>query len=399
MNNLSKAAALVGAAESNEIGYPDEPRTSLQLHIEAIKNASDYTGIPISDIDGVFSTAWTSDLGEHLGLHPKYIDTTAVGGCSFQIHVHHALCAIYAGVIDTALVSHGENGWSQRRVGKEGGPSYPTHRDAPAVQMVSPYGLMGPPSYYAHAMVRHNHEFGTTPEDFAHVAVVTREWATKNPRAVMFNDESHEFGGPIDVDTVNNAPMITWPLTMLHCCLQTDHGGAVILARPEVARDLQTNPVWVAGAGESMGHSTMLEMEDFTATSAARSSAVAYEMAGLSAVDMEMAMIYDSFTVTAAITAEMLGLAPRGEGHKLWQDGHAALGGRLPINTNGGGLSFNHSGMYGMHLLIEAYRQLSGTAEDGVNGIEGKQTNARTCVVNGTGGLLSTTGTLVLTAD
>ena len=126
----------------------------------------------------------------------------------------------------------------------------------------------------------------------------------------MFNDESHEFGGPIDVDTVNNAPMITWPLTMLHCCLQTDHGGAVILARPEVARDLQTNPVWVAGAGESMGHSTMLEMEDFTATSAARSSAVAYEMAGLSAVDMEMAMIYDSFTVTAAITAEMLGLAP-----------------------------------------------------------------------------------------
>jgi len=114
---------------------------------------------------------------------------------------------------------------------------------------------------------------------------------------------------------------------------------------------------------------------------------------------MEMAMIYDSFTVTAAITAEMLGLAPRGEGHKLWQDGHAAPGGRLPINTNGGGLSFNHSGMYGMHLLIEAYRQLSGTAEDGVNGIQGKQTNARTCVVNGTGGLLSTTGTLVLTAD
>ena len=134
----------------------------------------------------------------------------------------------------------------------------------------------------------------------------------------------------------------------------------------------------------------MLEMEDFTATSAARSSAVAYEMAGLSAVDMEMAMIYDSFTVTVAITAEMLGLAPRGEGHKLWQDGHAAPGGRLPINTNGGGLSFNHSGMYGMHLLIEAYRQLSGTAEDGVNGIEGKQTNARTCVANGTAGLLST---------
>ena len=258
---------------------------------------------------------------------------------------------------------------------------------------------MGPPSFYAHAMVRHNYEFGTTPEDFAHIAVVTRDWATRNPRAIMFNDESHEFGGPITVDTVNDAPIITWPLTMLHCCLQTDHGGAVIVARPEIARDLKTNPVWVAGAGESMGHNTMLEMEDFTATSAARSAATAYDMSGLKAEDMEMAMIYDSFTITAAITAEMLGLAERGEGHKLWRDGHAAPGGRLPINTNGGGLSFNHSGMYGMHLLIEAYRQLSGTAEDGVNGIAGKQTNARTCVVNGTGGLLSTTGTLVLSAD
>lgn len=398
-NPLSKAAAIVGAAEANEIGYPDEPITSLQLHIEAIKNVSDYTGIPISDIEGVFSTSWSSDLGEHLGLHPKYIDTTAVGGCSFEIHVHHALCAIYAGVIDVAVVSHGENGWSQRRTGKEGGPSYPAHRDAPAVQMTSPYGFSGPPSYYANAMVRHNHDFGTTPEDFAHVAVGTRQWANLNPRAVMFDDESHEFGGPITLDDVNNARLITWPLTMLHCCLQTDHGGAVIVARPEVARDLKTNPVWVAGAGESMGHSNMLEMEDFTATSAARSAATAYEMAGLGPKDMELAEIYDSFTVTAAMTAEMLGLAPRGEGYRLWKDGRAVPGGDLPINTNGGGLSFNHSGMYGMQLLVESYRQLSGTAEDGVNGIKGKQTNARTCVVNGTGGLLSTTGTLVLTAD
>ncbi|MBT4163121.1 MAG: thiolase [Gammaproteobacteria bacterium] len=397
--SISKAAAIVGAAEANEIGYPDEPRTSLQLHIEAIKNVSDYTGIPISAIEGVFSTAWSSDLAEHLGLHPKYIDTTAVGGCSFEMHVHHALCAIYAGVIDVALVSHGENGWSQRRVGREGGPSYPAHRDAPGVQMTIPYGFSGPPSQYAHAMVRHNHDFGTTPEDFAHVSVVTREWAMKNPRAVMFNDETHEFGGPITIDDVNNSRLITWPLTMLHCCLQTDHGGAVLIARPEIARDLKTNPVWIAGAGESMSHSTILETDDFTATSAALSAKSAYEMAGLGPKDMESAMIYDSFTVTAAITAEMLGLAPRGDGYKLWKDGTAAPGGKLPINTNGGGLSFNHSGMYGMHLLVEAYRQLSGTAEDGINGIKGKQTNARTCVVNGTGGLLSTTGTLVLTSD
>jgi acetyl-CoA acetyltransferase len=149
-----------------------------------------------------------------------------------------------------------------------------------------------------------------------------------------------------------------------------------------------------------MSHSNMLEMGDFTATSAAASGATAYKMAGMGPEDMEMAMIYDSFTVTAGITAEMLGLAPRGEGFMLWKDGRAAPGGKFPMNTNGGGLSFNHSGMYGMQLLIEAYRQLSGTAEDGgFSGLPGKQTSARSCIVNGTGGSLSTTGTLVLVAD
>ena len=218
-------------------------------------------------------------------------------------------------------------------------------------------------------------------------------------RAVMHSKETHEFGGPITVEDVQNSRMISWPLTLLHCCLVTDHGGAVIVARPEIARSLRTRPVWVAGAGENMSHQTMLEMGDFTETSASRSAQAAYEMAGMGPEDMEMAMIYDSFTVTAAITAEMLGLAPRGEGYRLWKDGDAAPGGRLPINTNGGGLSFNHSGMYGMQLLVEAYRQLSGTAEDGINGIEGKQTSATTCIVNGTGGSLSTTGTLILEAD
>jgi acetyl-CoA acetyltransferase len=220
-----------------------------------------------------------------------------------------------------------------------------------------------------------------------------------NPRAIMFSKETNPAGGPITVEDVANSRLIAWPLTLLHVCLVTDHGGAVLIASPEIARSLKTKPVWIAGAGESMGHQSMLEMEDFTATSAFRSAANAYRMAGMGPEDMEMAMLYDSFTVTAGITAEMLGLAPRGEGFRLWKDGHAAPGGKLPMNTNGGGLSFNHSGMYGMQLLVEAYRQLSGTAEDGVNGLPGKQTKARSCVVNGTGGSLSTTGTLVLVAD
>lgn len=398
---LSMAAAIVGAAESDAIGYLETPKSALTLHMEAIKNVSEQTGIPISRIDGVFGAGVSSQIAEYLGLRPTYIDTTSVGGCSFEMHVHHALCAIAAGVIDVALVTHGQIGYSVRNTkgrGAGGGRGQPDPW-SPDAQFSQPYGFWGAPSNYAHAMTRHNHRFGTTPRDFAHIAVVTRQWATLNPRAIMYSAETHPNGGPITLDDVESARMIAWPLTLLHCCLVTDYGGAVLVTNPEIARSLRTKPVWIAGAGEAMGHSSMLEMEDFTATSAARSSAIAYTMAGMGPEDMELAMIYDSFTVTAGITAEMLGLAPRGEGFRLWQDGHAAPGGRLPINTNGGGLSFNHSGMYGQQLIVEVYRQLSGTAEDGVHGVAGKQTSARSCVVNGTGGSLSTTGTLVLVAD
>jgi acetyl-CoA acetyltransferase len=397
---LSKAAAIVGAAEAKEIGYPATPKTSLQLHIEAIKAVSEQTGIPISRIEGIFSANWSTEIAEHLGLHPKYIDTTAVGGCSFEMHVHHALAAIGAGIIDIALVTHGEAGWSTRTTGGRGRGSRPGPDPwAPSTQFGGNYGIMAAPSAYCHAMTRHNHRYGTTPADFAHIAVVTRQWAGLNPRAVMHSKQTHPEGGPITVEDVQNARMIAWPLTLLHCCLVTDHGGAVLIAKKDLAHSFKTRPVWIAGAGENMSHQHIMEMGDFTATSAAASSAAAYAMAGMGPQDMEMAMIYDSFTVTAGITAEMLGLAKPGEGFTLWQSGKAAPGGSFPINTNGGGLSFNHSGMYGMQLLVEAYRQLSGTAEDGVNGLPGKQTRAKSCVVNGTGGQLSVTGTLVLTAD
>jgi acetyl-CoA acetyltransferase len=398
---LSRAAAIVGAAEANEIGYPETPKTAMQLHIEAIKNVSDQTGIPISKIDGVFSAGFSSAIAEHLGLHPSYIDTTSVGGCSFEMHVHHALAAIHAGIINVALVTHGENGWSAARHRR------PRHRPrARHGPLGSGFAVQQPVRRLGRSLEllpRHDPpqpSLRQHPEDFAHIAVVTRQWAMLNPRAIMFSKETNPGGGPITVEDVNNARLVSWPLTLLHCCLVTDHGGAVLIAKPEIAKSLKTKPVWIAGAGENMSHSNMLEMEDFTATSAAASGAAAYRMAGMGPEDMEMAMLYDSFTVTAGITAEMLGLAPRGEGFTLWKDGHAAPGGKFPMNTNGGGLSFNHSGMYGMQLLIEAYRQLSGTAEDGgYSGLPGKQTKARSCVVNGTGGSLSTTGTLVLVAD
>jgi acetyl-CoA acetyltransferase len=316
---LSRAAAIVGAAEADWIGYPAEPKTAMQLHISAIKNVSKQTGIPISAIDGIFSAGFSSAIAEHLGLHPAYIDTTSVGGCSFEMHVHHALAAIHAGIVNVALVTHGENGWSSRATRGAGtGRARGMDPWDPGAQFSNPYGVSGAPSNYSHAMTRHNHRYGSTPEDFAHIAVVTRQWATLNPRAIMFSAESNPGGGPITVDDVNNARLVSWPLTLLHCCLVTDHGGAVLVVSPEIAKSVKTKPVWIAGAGESMSHSNMLEMGDFTATSAAASGATAYKMAGMGPEDMEMAMIYDSFTVTAGITAEMLGLAPRGEGLMLW---------------------------------------------------------------------------------
>ena len=400
-SNPSMAAAIVGAAEANEIGYPETPRTMMQLHIEAIRNVCDQTGIKPSQIEAVFSTGTAPQIAEYLGIHPKYFDTTAVGGCSFEMHVHHALAAINAGIVDIALVTHGENGWSARATrgrgtGRGAGGGDPWTPDA---QFTQPYGIGGAPSNYSHAMTRHMHQYGSTPADFAQIAITTRQWATLNPRAVMFSKETNPAGGPIGMDEYNSSRWISWPLHLLDCCLVTDHGGAVLVASAEIARSLKTKPVWIAGAGESTSHSSMLEMGDFTATSAKASGEAAYKMAGMGPSDMEMAMIYDSFTITAAITAEMLGLTARGEGPSLWANGNAAPGGKFPVNTNGGGLSFNHSGMYGMQLLVESYRQLSGTAEDGVNGIAGKQTNAKSLIVNGTGGSLSNTGTLVLVAD
>ncbi len=404
-NNPSRAAALVGAGEADKIGYVPE-KTSLMLHAEAIRNAAADAGIQIKDIEAVFAAGGVGgmtapSLAEYLGIKPKYFDSTVVGGSAFVMYVEHALAAINAGIFNIAVISHGESGYSGGRRGGRGTGGGRGGEDpwSPAAQFESPFGLAGAPSQYSHAMNRYMHQFGATSEDFAQIAVVTREWATLNPKAVMHSKETNPNGGPITIEDVLNSRIISWPLHLLDCCLVTDHGGAVIVASAEVARSLRNSPVWVAGAGEAMSHSSMTQMPDFTATSARESAARAYKMAGLGPQDMEMAMIYDSFTYTAGVTAEMLGLTKRGEGYTLWAGNNASPGGKFPVNTNGGGLSFSHSGMYGMMLLVEAQRQLARTAEAPGVGLPGRQTNANVAVVNGTGGSLSTTGTLVLTAD
>ena len=396
------SAAIVGAAESDKIGYIEEGTTSQRLAIEAISNVCAQVGIKPSEIEGLYATNTTAAIAEYLGIKPKVIDTTAVGGCSFVMHVHHAMMAINAGIIDIAVVAHGEAGWSGARK-NQGKGTYRTGAGDPwqsDVMWVNPYGTSGAPSQYSHAFTRHMHRYGSTEEQFAQIAVSTRDWATLNPRAVMHSKETNPAGGKITVGDVMNSRLISWPLKLLDVCLVTDHGGAVVIASAERARSLRTKPVWIAGAGETLSHQNMIEMDDFTATSARRSANVAYKMAGMGPREMELAMLYDSFTITAGITAELVGLAKLGEGPGLWEGGKAGPGGSgIPVNTNGGGLSFSHSGMYGMMLLVEAYRQLSGTAEDGVHGLPGKQTNAKTAIINGTGGTLSVTANLVLVAD
>jgi acetyl-CoA acetyltransferase len=352
--NPSMAAAIVGAAESNKIGYIEEGATNTTLYIEAIKNVCDQVGIKPSDIEGIATPGVANFLAEYLNIKPKWIDTTGVGGCSFQMHVHHALAAINAGIIDIAVVAHGESGYSARKNQGKGRGGRPNPDPwTPGAQFEGPYGLSGPPSNYSHAYTRHMHRYGSTQEDFAQIAVTTRDWATLNPRAVMHSKETHPAGGPISVEDVMNSRLISWPLKLLDCCLVTDHGGAVVIASAERARSFKTKPVWIAGAGEAISHTTMLEMGDYTRTSAWQSSETAYNMAGMGPSEMELAMIYDSFTVTAGIKAEMLRLTPLGEGPSLWEGGKAGPGGSgIPVNTNGGGLSFSHSGMYGMMLLI-----------------------------------------------
>ncbi|MPZ98907.1 MAG: thiolase [Dehalococcoidia bacterium] len=408
-SNPSRAAAIVAAAESNEIGYLETPKTDMMLAIEALQNVCREAGIGVHDIEAVFATTNANEIAEYTGMDPRWIDTTSIGGCSYEVHVAHALAGINAGMFDIAVVLNGQAGYSRRNFPR-GGTSGPTRSmervrgnadpQSPDTMYLMPYGVGGAPTLYSHAMTRHMYEFGSTKEDFAQVAVTTRDWAMLNPRAVMYSKETHPNGGEITVQDVLDSPLIAWPLNLLDCCLVTDHGGAVILASERVVHRFRGKPVWIDGAGEAMQHTSMLEIPDFTTTSAKKSGARAYAMAGMGPQDMELALMYDSFTVTAAITAEMLGLTRRGEGTSLWDDGKAGPGGSgIPVNTNGGGLSFNHSGRYGMMLLIEAYRQLAGIAEDGVHGVKGKQTAARSAVVNGAGGTLSATGTLVLTAD
>jgi acetyl-CoA acetyltransferase len=383
---LSGKAAIVGVDESDEIGIVPH-KSTLQLHAEAARSALEDAGIDKSEVDGIFTAgagySASLQIAEYLGIRPRYTDNTAVGGSSFVIHVEHAAAAIQAGLINVALITHGQSGHSDRRRPGAGRPSLDPW--FPAAQFEMPYHVGGPPTVYALACMRHMHQYGTTHEQLAEIAVATRKWAMLNPKAMMRD--------PLAIDDVLSSRWITYPFHLLDCCLVTDAGGAAVVTSAERAKDLPKKPVLVLGSGEATTHQTIASMPDLTDTPASISGPLAFEMAGVRHEDIDVVEVYDSFTYTALVTLEALGFCKKGEGGPFVSGQRTAPGGDFPLNTNGGGLSYTHPGMYGMFLLIEAVRQLRGECG------ERQVPDARLACVNGTGGTLSSTGTLILGAD
>jgi acetyl-CoA acetyltransferase len=377
LKELSNAACIVGVDESDEIGALPH-KSQLSLHVEAISNAARDAGLRVADIDGVFTAGQHSPatIAETIGVRPRYVDGTTVGGCSFIIMVGHAMLALHHGLCDVAVISHGESGRSGVGVS-------PRRDTAIPGQFEAPYGFGGAPTYFGLITTRHMHEFGTTLEQWAQVAVSTRKWATLNPKA-----KNRE---PLTVQDVLDSRPVVWPFNILNICLVTDAGGAVILTRPDRARDCAKKPVYVRGAGEGAEHVSLTQMRDLTFSQATRlSGEKAFAMAGVRPTDFDHIMLYDAFTSGPPLMLEALGIAKRGEGVQFFAEGRSTPGGRLPINTNGGGLSYTHSGMYGIFPIIESVRQLRG--ECGPRQVP----DVRLSLVNGMGGMLSAAGTLVL---
>jgi acetyl-CoA acetyltransferase len=377
--DLSRTVAIVGAAESDEIGLTPN-KSSLMHHAEAGYNALADAGLSVKDVDGLFTAGFsTLATAEYMGINPRYTDSTSVGGSSFVIHIAHAVAAINAGFCEVALVTHGQAGRSART-------RMPADGNLPGPQFETPYGILGAPINYAIACSRYMHDYGEdrTRQALAEIAVATRKWAQLNPKAMMRE--------PMSFDDYHNSRWIALPFHLLDCCLVTDAGAAYVITSAARARDLPKKPVWVLGAAEYHDHSLMSQMKDLTVHPAKDAGDRAFEMAGVTRDNIDLNMIYDSFTYTVLMSMESLGYCKPGEGPDLFKDQRSAPGGDFPVNTSGGGLSYTHPGMYGMFLVIEAVRQLRGECGE-------RNVNPKIALCNGSGGSLSSAGTAILAID
>ena len=376
-----KTVAVVGAAETTDLGVIPN-MSQIMLHADAALNAMADCGLTARDIDGV-ATAGESptSVAHYLGIRPVWADGTSVGGCSFMLHVRHAMAAIDARLCTTVLITHGESGKS--RVGSSsfprgGGASLPG-------QFEAPYGIAGAPSMFTIPVLRYLRTYDVPRERLAAVAVMQRKWAAMNPRATM--------KAPITIDDVMNARMIAYPFTLPMCCLVTDGGGALILTSAGRAKDFPTTPVYVLGTGEAVETPMISQMDDFESSRAFRDSGrTAFASAGITHNDVDHLMIYDAFAHLPLYGLEALGFCEPGTAGDFIAAGHTAPGGKLPLNTNGGGLSYMHSGMYGMYALQESVRQMRGTAPAQVPG-------ARISVCHGVGGMFAAAGTIIFTNE
>ncbi|EKS29340.1 thiolase [Afipia felis] len=366
---LRGSAAIVGTGLA---GIGEAPgRTHLELLAEATAKALDDAGLKLTDVDGLFTANLvnffpTLTVGEYLGLKPKIAESTNLGGASFIDYALKAAMAIRAGLCDVALICYGSN--SRTGAGKHTtSAEMPIHEGA--------YKPRFPVAAYALAAARHMHEYGTTREDLARVAVAARQWAQLTPFAYRRE--------PTSVEEVLSARMMCDPLTVRDCCLVTDGAGAVIMVSSERARDLKQKPIYFLGGAAAQWHRQISAMPDFTMTAAAESGVRAFEMAGLKPSDVDVVQLYDAFTINVLLFLEDLGFCPKGEGGRFVADGAIAPGGKLPVNTNGGGLSCVHPGMYGIFTMIEAAEQLRGTAGDR------QIKNAEIALCHGNGGTLS----------
>lgn len=377
MSNQRGSVAIVGVAES-DLGQVAQGMTPVDLMAQGIVRALDDCGLALKDIDGLFGAATQSRmvtlaLREYLGIQPKYGDSTYLGGSSFMTHVAHAQAAIEAGLCEVAVITYGSTQRTDGRSATGGRESNPYE---------TPYRPFMPSTAYALAASQHMHKYGTTRAQLAEIAVAAREWALRNPAAWEKK--------PLTVDEVLAARMVSYPLTVRDCCLVTDGGGAIVLTSAARARQLRKPPVYVLGCGESYSHQSISNMADLTVTAARESGAKAYRMAGLAAKDIQVREVYDAFTLTTLLFLEDLGFCEKGEGGAFVFDGKLRPGGSLPTNTNGGGLSYCHPGMFGLFPLIEATRQIRGECQ------ARQVVGCDVAMAHGNGGVLSSQSTVIL---
>jgi acetyl-CoA acetyltransferase len=378
-----RKVAIVGAALS-DTGRVDDT-SEFELHQQGVSRALADAGLDRARVDGLCSTGTgllaPIEVAEYLNLGPqlRWIESTTVGGATWEFMARHAALAIANGLADVVVLTYASTSRAQLKRGDRTASISLGNRDIS--QFDSPYGhtLI---AKYAMSARRHMIEFGTTEDQLAEIAVSARFNASHNPEA-FYRD-------PITRDDVHNAAMMADPLTKLHCCIRSDGGGAIVLAADEIARDCRREPVWLLGSGEAISHVTMSEWPDFTRSPCERSGAAAFAEAGVRPDDIDVCELYDSFTPTVLLTLEGLGFCARGEAGAFVESGALRLGGALPTNTDGGGLSACHPGMRGIFLLVEATRQLRDEA------IGRQVEGARLACVSGTGGWFSSAATMIL---